>query len=107
MKIKVSTRVVFLLKNIVIKIPISYRGYLQCKNEKFIWDKYKHTGMLAELHSERFGIIVMKKYPSANRVPEYVVHGIKSEISEFDIFGSYFDSYAHARWRLAGLFRNI
>ena len=102
MKIKVSTRVVFLLKNIVIKIPISYRGYLQCKNEKFIWDKYKHTGMLAELHSERFGIIVMKKYPSANRVPEYVVHGIKSEIPEFNIPNC--DLYRKENW---GLTQNL
>jgi hypothetical protein len=85
MKIKISTRVVLLFKNIVVKIPISYRGYLQCKNEKFIWDKYKDTGMLAELHSEIFGIIVMKRYNSANRVPDYVVKGLKSKISEFDI----------------------
>jgi hypothetical protein len=85
MKIKVSTRVVFLFKNIVIKIPISRRGYLQCKNERFIWDKYKHTSMLAELHSERFGIVCMKRYPSANIIPEYVVYGIKSEIPELNI----------------------
>lgn len=85
MKIKISTRVVFLFKNIVVKIPISYRGYLQCKNEKLMWDKYGHTGMLAELQSERFGIVVMRKYPLANRVPDYVVKGLKSKISEFDI----------------------
>ena len=43
---KISTRVVFIFSTFVIKFPISYRGYLQCKNEKKIWDKYKHTGFL-------------------------------------------------------------
>ena len=85
MKIRVSTRVVLVFEKKVIKIPISYRGYLQCKNEKFIWDKYKHTGMLAELYSERFGVVVMKRYPLANRVPEYVVYGLKDTIPEFNI----------------------
>ena len=85
MKIKISTRVVILFKKKVVKIPISYRGYLQCKNEKLMWDKYKDTEMLAELHSERFGIVVMKRYAPANRVPEYVVYGLKKRIPEFDI----------------------
>jgi hypothetical protein len=85
MKIRISTRLVLIFEKRVIKIPLSYRGYLQCKNEKFIWEKYKHTGVLAELYSERFGIVVMKRYPVANRVPEYVVYGLKREIPEFDI----------------------
>jgi len=85
MKIKISTRVVLVFKKKVVKIPISYRGYLQCKNEKLMWDKYKHTEMLAELYSERFGIVVMKRYPIANRVPNYVVYGLKKEIPEFNI----------------------
>jgi len=38
---KYSTRLVIILKNVVIKIPISRRGYLQGINEKMIWDKYK------------------------------------------------------------------
>lgn len=85
MKIKISTRVVLVFEKKVVKIPISYRGYLQCKNEKLMWDKYKHTQMLAELHSERFGIVVMKRYPIANRVPDYVVYGLKKEMPEFNI----------------------
>lgn len=101
MKIKVSTRVVFLLKNIVIKIPISYRGYLQCKNEKFIWDKYKHTEMLAELYSERFGIVVMKRYAPANRVPEYVVYGLKHKIPEFNIANC--DLHRKENWGMTDL----
>ena len=43
---KYSTRLVILLKNIVIKIPLSKRGYLQGLNEKKIWDKYKHLDLL-------------------------------------------------------------
>ena len=34
--IKISTRLVILLPNIVLKFPLSRRGYLQSKNERFI-----------------------------------------------------------------------
>ena len=96
MKIKISTRLVLLFRQKVVKIPLSYRGYLQCKNEKVIWDKYGHTGMLAELYSERHGIVVMRRYPPASRVPEYVVYGLKQTIPEFDIPNC--DLYNKCNW---------
>jgi hypothetical protein len=68
MKIKISTRLVFLIGNRVYKFPLSRRGFLQCKNEKKMWDKYSHTGILGKLHWERFGVVCMKRYPKANRI---------------------------------------
>ena len=59
--IRISTRVVFIFKGFVIKIPISYRGYLQGKNEKYIWNKYKNLKILAPLKWERFGIICQER----------------------------------------------
>lgn len=96
MKIKISTRVVLILKDTVVKIPVSRRGYLQCKNEKAMWEKYGHTGALGELRQERFGIVVMKRYPPANRVPEYVVHALKKMMPEFDIPNC--DLYNKCNW---------
>jgi hypothetical protein len=91
--IKYSTRLVFLIGNIVIKIPLSKRGYLQCKNEKKMWNKYKHLNILGKLYWEFFGIICMKKYKSTNvLINENVAHdfidtvvGLKHMIPEFDI----------------------
>jgi hypothetical protein len=83
--IKISTRVVFVFKKFVIKFPIDKRGYLQGKNEKKMWDKYGHTNILGKLIWERFGIVCMKRYPIANRIPNYVVACAKDYIPEFDI----------------------
>lgn len=80
-----STRLVFVMKDRVYKFPLSRRGYLQCKNEKKMWDKYGHMNLLGELYWEKFGIVCMKRYPIAIRIPEYVVKCIKSHIPEFDI----------------------
>ena len=49
---KYSTRLVIILKNIVVKIPINRKGYLQGLNEKKIWDKYNSV---AYLHSFTYG----------------------------------------------------
>ena len=54
---KYSTRLVILLKNIVIKIPLSRRGYLQGLNEKKIWDKYNNINSLAELKWMYLGVM--------------------------------------------------
>ena len=91
--IRYSTRLVFLLGKIVIKIPLSKRGYLQCKNEKRMWDKYKHLNILGKLYWEWNGIICMKKYKPTNiLINEKETHkfidtviGVKHMIPEFDI----------------------
>ena len=85
LKIKTSTRLVLILQNIVIKIPLSRRGYLQGKNERYLYKKYKGNGLLGELISEKFGIVIMKTYPQLSRIPDYVVYGIKIEIPELNI----------------------
>jgi hypothetical protein len=77
----------------VVKIPLSKRGYLQCKNEKKMWDKYKDFGILGKLYWEWNGIVCMKNYDvvelpvSETEAHEFIdtVLGIKHIIPEFDI----------------------
>lgn len=84
-QIKVSTRLVFILRDRVIKIPLSRRGYLQGKNEKVLWDKYNHLNMLGELRWERLGIVCMKRYEPVNQVHHLDVFRIKNNIDELNI----------------------
>jgi hypothetical protein len=83
--IKISTRLVILLPRIVLKFPLSRRGYLQSKNEKLIWNKYKSTDILGELYWEFCGIVCMKRYWPTSKVPRSKVLLTKSTIKEFDI----------------------
>jgi hypothetical protein len=82
--LKYSTRIVIILKNVVIKIPISRRGYLQGINEKKIWDKYKNITSLAELKWMFIGIVCQKRYDAVQSIPKIVVRRIKTKIPEFD-----------------------
>ena len=83
--IKISTRLVILLPNVVLKFPLGRRGYLQSKNEKFIWNEYKTTYLLGTLYWEFLGIVCMKRYKSIDRIPKPSVMLVKSIIKEFDI----------------------
>ena len=91
--IRYSTRLVFLLGKIVIKIPLSKRGYLQGKNEKRMWDKYNNLNILGKLYWEWNGIICMRRYKPANVLINQneslkfidTVVGVKHMIPEFDI----------------------
>ena len=83
--IKISTRLVILLPNIVLKFPLGRRGYLQSKNEKVMWNKYKTTYPLGVLYWEFLGIICMKRYKSTNEIPISSILLVKSIIKEFDI----------------------
>tara|TARA_B110000483_G_scaffold7750_1_gene9106 strand:+ start:382 stop:771 length:390 start_codon:yes stop_codon:yes gene_type:complete len=85
MKIKISTRLVILLPNIVLKFPLSRRGYLQSKNEKVIWGTYKNIYPLGTLYWEFLGIVCMKRYKSIDRIPNSTVMSVKATINEFDI----------------------
>lgn len=82
--IKCSTRLVIIFKNIVIKIPISRKGYLQGLNEKKIWDKYSDVTYLAELKWMWMGIVCQKKYDVVSSIPDSVVISNKKLIPEFD-----------------------
>ena len=84
MKIKYSTRLVIILFDIVIKIPLSRRGYLQGINEKRIWDRYKTIGSLAELKWMCMGIVCQKRYSTIDEIPLCEVYAIKKTIPEFD-----------------------
>jgi hypothetical protein len=93
---KYSTRIVILFDNIVIKIPLSKRGYLQGLNEKYIWDKYKQFGCLAELKWMFLGIVCQKRYNPVKRVPNTKVWHIKELIPEFDFDNC--DLYKAENW---------
>ena len=80
---RISTRLAILLKNIVIKIPLEYKGMLQGINEKMIWKKYKDVAPLAELKWELLGIIIQKKYKHVDFIPMEEVDKIKAIIPEF------------------------
>jgi len=81
---KYSTRFVIVLNNIVIKIPISRKGYLQGLNEKKIWDKYNNLDLLAELKWEFIGIICQKRYNTTKSIPFGAVQYTKELMPEFD-----------------------
>ena len=83
--IKLSTRLVILLPNMVLKLPLSRRGYLQSKNEKAIWSKYKYLYHLGVLHWEFLGIVCMKRYKPVKAIPTLTVMLAKSIIQELDI----------------------
>ena len=82
--IKYSTRIVLLFKNIVIKIPINRKGYLQGLNESKIWNKYNSIAPLAELKWVCMGIVCQKKYNEATSITDAKVKEIKGLIPEFD-----------------------
>jgi hypothetical protein len=85
MMIKISTRLVFVFKNIVIKIPINKKGYLQGLNEKEIWNKYKNKASLAELKWVFVGIVCQKRYDVCELIiPTREIKRIKSQIPEFN-----------------------
>ena len=84
-KIKVSTRLVFVFQHTVIKIPLSRRGYLQGKNEGALWGKYRHLGILGELRWERFGVVLMKRYDELGSISAGQVNRIKTTIPELNI----------------------
>ena len=93
---KYSTRLVIIFKNIVIKIPISRRGYLQGLNEKKIWDKYNSLDLLAELKWMFIGIVCQKRYSITKSIPDRVVLYAKKEIPEFNIPNC--DLYNSSNW---------
>jgi len=84
--IKFSTRLVFILPKIVIKIPIDKRGYLQGKNEVALYKKYKNTKMLGRLILEFCGVVIMERYnPLDSKLNEDTVKNIKNKIVELNI----------------------
>ena len=96
MKIKYSTRLIIVLNKIVIKIPLSKRGYLQGLNEKKIWDKYNGIAPLAELKWIYAGIVCQKRYETIRAIPNTEVINIKSLISEFNFNNC--DLYNYENW---------
>ena len=82
--IKYSTRLVIIFNNVVVKIPISRRGFLQGLNEKKIWDKYKNITSLAELKWVCMGVVCQKRYNIAKTIPTDWVIDIKTKIPEFN-----------------------
>lgn len=101
MRFKYSTRLVIVFDNVVVKIPLSKRGYLQGLNEKKIWDKYKNITSLAELKWMFMGIVCQKRYDTDLLIiPNIVVRRIKSKVSEFNF--SDCDLHNSENWGMEG-----
>lgn len=96
MKIKISTRVVLIFDDYVLKFPISLRGYLQCKQEQYIWSNYKHLGLLGEIFWYKKGIVCMKKYRPIKKVFHLNVFKIKNNIDDLNIVMC--DLYKPCNW---------
>jgi|TARA_R110000744_G_scaffold186296_1_gene305655 hypothetical protein len=98
--IKYSTRLVFILRNVVIKIPVTRKGYLQGLNEKKIWNKYNNVTSLAELKWMWMGIVCQKRYNTVSSIPSEIVKGKKELIPEFDFDNC--DLYNPENWGIDG-----
>lgn len=106
--IRYSTRVVILIFGMAIKIPVSKRGWVQCKNERRMWEKYKHLNVLGTLHWEFGGIVCMKRYKEAKvlestKVAHRFIDTVletKRRIPEFDIERC--DLYRAENWGMEG-----
>ena len=98
--LKYSTRLVIILKNVVIKIPVSRRGFLQGLNEKAIWDKYSQIAPLAELKWECMGIICQKRYTQSEVISVSAIKRIKAFIPELDFKNC--DLYNSKNWGILG-----
>lgn len=85
-KIRLSTRLVFLVGKYAIKVPLSYRGYLQCINELELFSKYNSYGLLGYLYWVKFGVVCMKRYEVCKEVSQIDVIKIKSSIPELNIW---------------------
>jgi len=98
MKIKISTRIVFIFKKYVLKFPIDRRGFLQGKNEKMIWEKYQNCSKLCPLKWERFGIVCQEKCDpiEKNDFNLNTVLEIKNRIKEFQFKNC--DLYNRKNW---------
>jgi hypothetical protein len=98
--IKYSTRIVLVLKNIVVKIPINRKGYLQGLNENKIWNKYNTIAPLAELKWVCMGITCQKRYNEATFILDSQVKEIKGLIPEFNFDNC--DLYKRSNWGTDG-----
>ena len=96
MKIRISTRVVFIFNSFVLKFPIDKRGYLQGKNEYKMYRKYKHLNLLGTLHWEKFGVVCMKKYNLIDDINATTVFETKDLIPEFNFENC--DLLNHENW---------
>ena len=96
MKIKISTRAVFLIGKYAIKIPLSKRGYLQGKNESKIWTKYKRYPYLAPLLWEFLGIVCQERCRELDVFDACVVTEVKALMPELDIENC--DLYNEENW---------
>ena len=96
MRIEYSTRLVFIFKTLVIKIPLSKRGYLQGLNEKKIWDKYKDIAPLAKLKWMYLGIVCQVRCEPIKLISSIKISKIKLLIEEFNF--DYCDLYNPNNW---------
>lgn len=100
MKVKVSTRVVFLIGRYAVKIPIDRRGWLQGLNERKLWRKYGYQSNLIPVKWSCGGVVIQQRATPMDRFKGKYVLAVKKRIPELDINGC--DLYNPANW---GIYR--
>ena len=95
MGIRFSTRLVFLIGNYAVKIPIDRRGWLQGINERELWNKYKSSN-LVPLVWGLGGIVCQRRAQSLPEFKDDYAILLKQQIPELDIDNC--DLYCPANW---------
>lgn len=83
MKVKISTRVVFLIGDVAVKIPVGRRGWIQGWNERKIWAKYAETGLLVPLIGSFGPVILQRRVEEVVHVCPITIARVKFQIEEF------------------------
>ena len=98
MSIKISTRLVLLIGGYAIKIPLSYRGWVQGRNEAKVWEEHRDLCLLAPLLWSLGGIICMRRVSPVDAVPTHLITLVKALIPAMDIEAC--DLHRFANWGL-------
>lgn len=81
--IKISTRLVLLIGNWVVKIPIDRRGFLQCKNEKRLSREWSDKLPLLPIHKSIGPVLIQRRVHPLHGAPLETIQLLKSRIPEF------------------------
>lgn len=81
-RIRISTRVVFLIGKYAIKIPIDRRGWLQGKNESRRWEEFGGFGILNPVLWSWNGIIIQKRIKEIKKIPPGFIRAVRTWIPE-------------------------
>lgn len=83
-RIRISTRVVFLIGKYAFKIPIDRRGWMQGKNEARRWREFGGFGILTPILWSWKGLIIQKRIQEIEKIPPSFILAARAWIPEMD-----------------------